>query len=367
VVFGFAFLGFIGIELLNVIQIAYFSVSLLTNVPVVMVPFAQLSELANGYVYRSYEAIDTHSELFLMNVSAEFLGNCNIMLLLELLVLIIGVGMWFLSKKASNEDNHNLLNRISTSLVKDILPFLVLFNALNLSFSCGVYLRNLQSLNQSVEIAGFNWMGIVVGLVINTAILYYIFKGIIHINYETVLKDEVAEEHKLAVYYPGFLCIHKLLMGLLMGTLFDMRHRVFVILTLQLTYTVFCFARNPFKSIYMMARQLICELTILFVLVVNVVYEYAESEVYNTVWMWIEVGMIIVCILISYGCIIKEYSIFKFKSVEETHPKLPTEITELDLKDLSKHNITEHYINNLPKPKLKPKRLDRFKKNNKKL
>jgi hypothetical protein len=97
VVFGFAFLGFIGIELLNVIQIAYFSVSLLTNVPVVMVPFAQLSELANGYVYRSYEAIDTHSELFLMNVSAEFLGNCNIMLLLELLVLIIGVGMWFLS------------------------------------------------------------------------------------------------------------------------------------------------------------------------------------------------------------------------------------------------------------------------------
>jgi hypothetical protein len=76
---------------------AYFSVNLLTNVPAVMLPFAQLSEMANGYVYRSYKAIDTYSQLFLMNVSAEFLGNCNIMLLLELLVLIIGVGMWFLS------------------------------------------------------------------------------------------------------------------------------------------------------------------------------------------------------------------------------------------------------------------------------
>jgi hypothetical protein len=190
----------------------------------------------------------------------------------------------------------------------------VLFNALNLSFSFGVYLRNVQSLNQSVEIAGFNWVGIVVGLVICAAILYYIFKGFIHVNCKTVLRDEVAEERKFAVYHPGFLCIHKLLIGLLMGTLFDMRHRVFIILILQLTYTVFCFARNPFKSIYMIARQLICELTILFILVVNVVYEYAESQVYGTVWMWVEVGMIIVCIVISYGCIIKEYCIFKFKS-----------------------------------------------------
>jgi hypothetical protein len=128
-------------------------------------------------------------------------------------------------------------------------------------------------------------MEIVVGLAMETAVLYCIFKGFKYTNYENILKDETSDRRKLAIYHPGFLCIHRLLMGLLMGLLFNVKHRVFAILGLQLAYTVFCFARNPFKNIYMIARQLICELTILFAIVVIVVHEYAESEVYNTAWM----------------------------------------------------------------------------------
>jgi hypothetical protein len=44
-------------------------------------------------VYRSEAAIDTYSQLLLMNVSAQFVGNCNVMLLLELLVLMVGFGV----------------------------------------------------------------------------------------------------------------------------------------------------------------------------------------------------------------------------------------------------------------------------------
>jgi hypothetical protein len=144
-VIGLAFRGLIGIELLNIIQMAYFSVSLLTNVPATMIPFAQLSELINGFVYRSGEAIDTYPQLLQMNVSAQFLSNCNIMLLLELLVVTVGFGLWLLKNNASDENKRSLLNRISMFLMKDILLLLVLFNALNLSFSCGVYLRDVQS------------------------------------------------------------------------------------------------------------------------------------------------------------------------------------------------------------------------------
>jgi hypothetical protein len=165
-IFGFVFRGLIGIELLNVIQMIYFVVSLLTSVPAPIVPFAQLSEMVNGYVYRSQAAINTHSQLLLMNVSAQFVGNCNVMLLLEPLVLMVGASLWLLSRSACNENNRNLLKRISMLLMKDVLLLLVLFNALNLSFSCGVYLRNMQSLNQSVETAVFNWVEIGVGLAI---------------------------------------------------------------------------------------------------------------------------------------------------------------------------------------------------------
>jgi hypothetical protein len=60
-VVGLAFQGLIGIELSNIMQMTYFSMSLLTNVPAAIIPFAQLSEMVNGYVYRSEAAIDTHS------------------------------------------------------------------------------------------------------------------------------------------------------------------------------------------------------------------------------------------------------------------------------------------------------------------
>jgi hypothetical protein len=109
-------------------------------------------------------------------------------------------------------------------------------------------------------------------------------------------------------------------MGLLMGMLFDVKHRVFAIMLLQLMYTVFCFVRNPFKSIYMIVRQLICELTILFAIVVSIIYEYAESQVYNTAWMWIEVGMLIACVIVSYGCMIKMLWNHIFDSNKKTYP-----------------------------------------------
>jgi hypothetical protein len=164
-VLGLGFRGLISIELLNVMQMIYFVVSLLTNVSAPMVPFAQLSELVNGYIYRSEAVINSPSQL-LMNVSTQLVGNCNVMLLMEPLMLLVGITLWLLSKRVCNEDNRNLLNRISMLLMKDTLLLLMLFNALNLSYSCGMYLRNMQLLSQSVRVVVFNWVKIVVGLTI---------------------------------------------------------------------------------------------------------------------------------------------------------------------------------------------------------
>jgi hypothetical protein len=45
-----------------------------------------------------------------MNISAYFVGNCNFMLLLELLVLIVAVGLWLFRKSTFDEDKRSLLN-----------------------------------------------------------------------------------------------------------------------------------------------------------------------------------------------------------------------------------------------------------------
>jgi hypothetical protein len=61
------------------------------------------------------------------------------------------------------------------------------------------------------------------------------------------------------------------------------------------------------------------------------VYEYAESEVYHTVWVWTEVGMVTVCVVVSYACMAKELWDYKYRNGGKVRP---TEMTEPDLKDL---------------------------------
>jgi hypothetical protein len=41
--------------------------------------------------------------------------------------------------------------------------------------------------------------------------------------------------------------------------------------------------------------------------------------------MWIEVGMIVFCVVVSYGYILKELWSSKFNGAEKTHPTLPNE------------------------------------------
>jgi hypothetical protein len=118
----------------------------------------------------------------------------------------------------------------------------------------------------------FNLVEIVLGLAICTAVLYCIFKGFKYVSCDIALKDETIQGWKLSIYHPAFLCIHKFVIGLFMGTLYDVKHRVFAILIIQLIYTVLCFVRNPFKKIYMFVRQLICQVTILFTIIVVAVY-----------------------------------------------------------------------------------------------
>lgn len=86
VTYGLLFRGLIGVEAVHVVQTAFFAVSFLSTVSP-MEPIARLSELANGYTYRSSPPLEKPEALNSMNVASEFLANCNIMLSLQVAAL----------------------------------------------------------------------------------------------------------------------------------------------------------------------------------------------------------------------------------------------------------------------------------------
>ena len=94
-------------------------------------------------------------------------------------------------------------------------------------------------------------------------------------------------------------------MGLLMGLMFDVNHRVVVVLILQLAYFLFCAIRNSFKDKYVQARKLLNEATIVVIIVLAAVLEYAP-EVYQPGWLWGVIGLVIICLVFSIACLVME-------------------------------------------------------------
>jgi hypothetical protein len=158
---------------------------------------------------------------------------------------------------------------------------------LNLSFCSGLYFKNMSSLNEALSSTVANLLCILVGLILAAISCLCIFNSFKYTDCEVILKDDLIAKWRLTPYHPAFLIIHKLLMGLVMGLMFDASFRVFFPMALQVAWIVLCITKRPFKRILITARQLTNEFTVLFILIVSLIYSNMSSDSTQTIWMWL--------------------------------------------------------------------------------
>lgn len=127
----------IGLELIGVMQLAYFSLAQQENINVLLEPFMKMNEI-NGFNADWLKEEDTlPDQVSALGIKALFLNNCNVMLLVIVVeVLTAGVlyGVSHVMQSVSQK-----LSSVSKYLIKEGLLTLMMFNAFNIAFGVGVH------------------------------------------------------------------------------------------------------------------------------------------------------------------------------------------------------------------------------------
>ncbi len=127
----------IGLELIGVIQLAYFSLAQQENINVLLEPFMKMNEI-NGFNADWLKENETlPDQVSALGIKALFLNNCNVMLLVivvEVLTACVLYGVSHLMQSVSQK-----LASVSKYLIKEGLLTLMMFNAFNIAFGVGVH------------------------------------------------------------------------------------------------------------------------------------------------------------------------------------------------------------------------------------
>lgn len=149
----------VAIELFGVLQLAYFCLANLDQVNVVLSPLMGMNSL-NGYNIMQSDSSAVPSRVGSLDYSSTFLSNCNIMLLLILILTFVGVvflALGFIFAKFSET-----FFSISKYILKQFLLGLVLFNIFNLSFSVSLHLLYANSSQPSYSVSTFLVVAVII-------------------------------------------------------------------------------------------------------------------------------------------------------------------------------------------------------------
>jgi hypothetical protein len=138
----------VGLELTGVIQLAFFSLGSIDHVNIMMSPMMGMKGI-NGYAMSigndpsKSRLLQTQtltpSRINSIGYQANFLRNCNVMLILVVTVIIVGFSLYYLAYCL--ESCAKSFTKVSKRLIKEVLLTLILFNCLNFAYSAGIHFR----------------------------------------------------------------------------------------------------------------------------------------------------------------------------------------------------------------------------------
>ena len=138
----------VGLELTGVVQLAFFSLGSIDHVNILMSPMMGMKGI-NGYAMNMGNDPSksrllqtqtlTPTRINSIGYEANFLRNCNIMLLLVITIILVGFALYSIAYCFDSSSPKFV--KVSNRLIKEVLLTLILFNCLNFAYSAGIRFR----------------------------------------------------------------------------------------------------------------------------------------------------------------------------------------------------------------------------------
>lgn len=126
----------IGLDLLGAWQVAFFSLSNINKVPPLLSPLMNLTAI-NGFNYAfDFGKGVVPERIAAINYSAAFLANCNYMVSLIFIDILIGLLLRSIAKLLPSHCRK--LRNYGRRIMKEFFIMLVSFNSINIGFSAGL-------------------------------------------------------------------------------------------------------------------------------------------------------------------------------------------------------------------------------------
>jgi hypothetical protein len=127
-----------GLELMGVLQLAYFSLAQQENVNVLLEPFMRMSEV-NGFNPRILAQLDEQlpDQIAALGLDALFLNNCSVMFFLIVAEVIVAGILYAIALLVSSFSTK--LASVAKYLIKEGLLTLMMFNAFNIAFGVALH------------------------------------------------------------------------------------------------------------------------------------------------------------------------------------------------------------------------------------
>jgi hypothetical protein len=269
----------VGLEVIGVGQLAFFSMASMDNVNIMMSPMMALRGM-NGYTHKLGKDPEkkrllqaqtlTPSRISSIGYDSNFLRNCNVMLMVVIAVIAIAVILYIITYIF--KDCAATLHRVAKRLIKEVLLTLILFNCLNFAYSAGVHFRYAVPED---DLYLFGTLAAAATLVL--PVLMAIGLSMAEEEGFGEFKDKMKPGCIEKAYFV-ITIIYRMCLGLYMSTSNEDELSTLIVLALSIGFLLYNLVNLPFTKAYHNYRANICHFCQFIVLFVAMYYRSMKSS-----------------------------------------------------------------------------------------
>lgn len=263
-----------------------------------------------------------------MQMGVRFIENCNYMISAQVMVLIVGLVIFLMSRGIKSYSSQLLT--ASKYVLNEVFLVLVLFNSVGVGFSLGLHVLYwsrpyAQSItNQIINLAP-------AATVLAMAGIHF---WIMHKHKDFFEhNNQMFKQEKSARYFPMIMFCTRLVIGATLAGLSEMQFGIAVPAAFEVGYLVYVLVKRPYKKTVVSIRGIFNECVIAVIFGVTILYNFdvmnakAMSDsawaVYLTIPAWLGVAFVCASMLFNLSCEI--YAVYKFTCYKRTAKVNPSE------------------------------------------
>lgn len=290
----------VGLELMGVVQLAFFSLGSIDNVNILMSPMMGMKGI-NGFSMNMGNDPEkkrllqtqtlTPQRINSIGYNANFLRNCNVMLMLVIVVIVVAFCLYILTYLI--QKCAETLHKVAKRLIKEVLLTLILFNCLNFAYSAGIHFRYATP-EDSLYLMGT--LAAVATLVIS--VLMAIALSMAEEEGFGEFKDKLKSGCVDKAYFV-ITIVYRMCLGLYMSTSNEDELSTLIVLAASILFLLYNLVNLPFTKAYHNYRANICHFCQFVVLFIAMYYRSMKSSASPD-----DVANIYSPVYLQYACII---------------------------------------------------------------